>query len=75
MATFMQYAAITTDEALQDANWYPEDPKDQEMTVCAISTFNVSNRRLLQIQRVSVLGPESALSKMSTIPVWPLQSM
>ena len=34
MAKFMQYAVVATKEALEDADWHPEDPKEQEMTVC-----------------------------------------
>ncbi|MCJ1390133.1 Mitochondrial beta-keto-acyl synthase [Xylographa bjoerkii] len=35
MAKFMQYAIVTAKEALDDANWHPEDTKEQEMTgVC-----------------------------------------
>ncbi|MCJ1248019.1 Mitochondrial beta-keto-acyl synthase [Trapelia coarctata] len=35
MPKFMQYAMVAAKEALDDAGWHPEDPKDMEMTgVC-----------------------------------------
>ena len=36
MAKFTQYAIAATQEALEDANWYPEDPGAQEATVSAL---------------------------------------
>ncbi|MCJ1241020.1 Mitochondrial beta-keto-acyl synthase [Varicellaria rhodocarpa] len=35
MAQYMQYAVVAAREALDDAGWHPEDPKEQDMTgVC-----------------------------------------
>ena len=33
LPTFMQYAMTASREALEDASWFPKDPKEQEMTV------------------------------------------
>ena len=33
MAQYMQYAVVAAREALDDAGWHPEDPKEQDMTV------------------------------------------
>ena len=33
MAKFMQYAIVAAQEALDDAGWHPESPRDQDMTV------------------------------------------
>ena len=33
MAKFAQYAIAASQEALNDAGWWPENPRDQEMTV------------------------------------------
>ena len=34
MAKFMQFAIVAAKEALDDANWHPQEPLEQEMTVC-----------------------------------------
>ena len=36
MAKFTQYAMAATQEALEDANWHPEDPGAQEATVSSL---------------------------------------
>ena len=33
MAGFMQYAVVAAQEALKDAQWFPQDAKGQESTV------------------------------------------
>lgn len=33
MSTYMQYSIAATDEALQDAEWYPKTRHQSEMTV------------------------------------------
>jgi 3-oxoacyl-(acyl-carrier-protein) synthase len=33
MPTFMQYAVVAAQEALNDAKWQPANPTDQEATV------------------------------------------
>lgn len=37
MARYMQYAVVAAAEALGDAGWHPESPKELEMTVVALS--------------------------------------
>ena len=34
MARFMQFAIVAAKEALDDADWHPQEPVEQEMTVC-----------------------------------------
>ena len=38
MSTFMQYAMLATNEALDDAAWHPETDQQRELTVSCYST-------------------------------------
>lgn len=49
MPRFMQYALVAAQEALDDAGWYPEDPKDQEMTVSPFPPLVNCIRKLLTL--------------------------
>jgi len=46
MPKFMQYAVVAVKEALDDAGWHPEDPKDMEMTVSFPQLFDCFHRLL-----------------------------
>lgn len=34
MSKFMQYAVTASQEALDDAGWYPQSEEEREMSVC-----------------------------------------
>ena len=36
MSRYMQYAMAATQEALEDAEWHPQEEHEKEMTVCWI---------------------------------------
>ena len=38
----MQYAAVATQEALEDAKWYPDKLGEQEMTVSLEPSFAIN---------------------------------
>ena len=43
-ARFMQFAIVAAKEALDDANWRPQEPIEQEMTVCFQFNFSYTTK-------------------------------
>lgn len=51
MSTFMQYAMVASMEALEDAEWRPENEQQREMTVSyASSNVNLNDPVQLEIR-------------------------
>ena len=38
MSRYMQYAMAATQEALDDADWHPQEDNEKEMTVCWVTS-------------------------------------
>ena len=73
MTQYMQLAVVAAHEALNDANWRPEDPRDQDVTVRLLSTRITYVSHILI--RVSVLVLELVVLKIFTTPLLPLLKM
>ena len=71
MAQYMQFAAVAAREALDDAGWHPEDPKEQDMTVSLLSIHHFCASHFLF--RVYVSALESVALRMSIILPSPLR--
>ena len=67
----MQYAAVATQEALEDAKWYPEKSRDREMTVSVELSFAFATEQIITAPRVSVLVLELAALRRSSILAFP----
>ena len=71
----MQYAAVATQEALEDAKWYPDKLGEREMTVSLELSFAFDREQIIIASRVSVLAPALAASRTSTILAFPSMNL
>ena len=71
----MQYAAVATQEALEDAKWFPDRLGEREMTVSLEPSSALIIEQIINAPRVSVSDLVLAVSRTSTILALPSMNL